>query len=106
MIRTVRPRTENDYPTSDGKPMAETDIHRDVMVQSIWSLDHWFADEPMVYVSGNLLVYYVPGNKRKHLAAWWERVSNRPTWRRVARTGPQPYEDGVTADVVEKQFRR
>jgi glutathione S-transferase len=29
---------------------------------------------------------------RKHLAAWWERVSARDSWRKVARTGPQPYE--------------
>ena len=28
---------------------------------------------------------------RKNLAAWWERVSSRPTWRGVARTGQQPY---------------
>src|SRR4051794_21978605 len=56
------------YPTSDGKPMAETDIHRDVMVQSIWSLERWYEDDPMVYVTGNLLVYYVPGNKRKHVS--------------------------------------
>ena len=45
-------------------------------------------------------------NKRKHLAAWWERVSNRPTWRRVARTGPQPYDDGVTADVAPRDLQR
>ena len=30
--------------------------------------------------------------KRKHLAAWWNRVSSRPTWKKVARTGPQPYD--------------
>ena len=31
---------------------------------------------------------------RKNLAAWWERVSGRPTWRKVARTGAQPYDNG------------
>lgn len=29
---------------------------------------------------------------RKNLNAWWEKVSRRDTWQRVARSGPQPYE--------------
>jgi glutathione S-transferase len=47
-----------------------------------------------------------PIARRKHVAAWWERVSARPAWIEVARTGPQPYEPGMTADVVEKLYRR
>jgi glutathione S-transferase len=43
---------------------------------------------------------------RRHLAAWWERVSGRPSWQRVARSGPQPYDPAVTADVIEQQYRR
>jgi glutathione S-transferase len=42
---------------------------------------------------------------RKHLAAWWERVSERSAWQRVARSGPQPYERGMTADVIERLYR-
>jgi Uma2 family endonuclease len=57
-----------EYPTSDGKPMAETDIHRDDMVDLIQTLQDRYADHPKVYVSGNLLLYYVEGDKRKHLA--------------------------------------
>src|SRR3981081_1879418 len=56
------------YPTSDGRPMAENDLHRILMMDLIQTLDYFFADKPMVYVSGNLLIYYVPGNKRKHVA--------------------------------------
>jgi Uma2 family endonuclease len=48
--------------------MAETDLHRDLMVALIEILRAWFAGEPMIYISGNLLLYYIPGNKRKHLA--------------------------------------
>jgi glutathione S-transferase len=44
--------------------------------------------------------------KRKHLAAWWERVSGRPTWRKVARTGAQPYETGVAVADIEMQLRQ
>ena len=44
-----------EYPSSDGKPMAETDIHRDLMAELIHELDAYFSDQPDVYVSGNLL---------------------------------------------------
>jgi glutathione S-transferase len=41
---------------------------------------------------------------RPHLRAWWERVSGRSTWQKVARTGPQPYEAGMTAEALENQY--
>jgi glutathione S-transferase len=43
--------------------------------------------------------------KRPSFAAWWERVSARPSWQRVARSGPQPYDVGMSADVVESLHR-
>jgi len=57
-----------DYPTSDGKRMAETDWHRDLMATLIQTLSAYYADDPMVYVSGNLLVFYEPGNRRRHVS--------------------------------------
>ena len=68
MASATIPKRKVDYPTSDGKPMAETDFHRDIMIALIQTLDYRFAARPRVYVSGNMLVYYVPGNKRKHVA--------------------------------------
>ncbi|QDU22478.1 Uma2 family endonuclease [Urbifossiella limnaea] len=68
MIRPPRAQPRNDYPTSDGKPMAETDLHRDLMAEVIQTLKWWFRDRADVYVSGNLLVYYEKGNKRIHVA--------------------------------------
>jgi Uma2 family endonuclease len=59
---------KNDYPTSDGKPLAETDLHRDLMLALIETLKWWFRDRPKVYVSGNLLVHYEKGNRRVHVA--------------------------------------
>jgi Uma2 family endonuclease len=59
---------ETIYPTSDGRPMAETDWHRDIMYALIKVLQAFFASDPLVYVSGNLLLYYVPGNKRRHVS--------------------------------------
>lgn len=56
------------YPESDGKPMAETDLHRDEMFDLIAMLQARYADAPDVYVSGNLLLYYQEGNPRAAVA--------------------------------------
>ena len=68
MKLTERAAAETEYPSSDGQPMAETDVHRKRMTETIETLEDWFAPDPNVYVSGNLLVYYVPGNRYRHLA--------------------------------------
>jgi Uma2 family endonuclease len=57
-----------EYPTSDGQPMAETDFHRNLMFATILQLSNWFTSDPRAYVSGNLLIFYEQGNKRKHVA--------------------------------------
>jgi Uma2 family endonuclease len=65
-----RPRAGRkvEYPTSDGKPMAETEVHRDLMVDLIQTLKAHFEAVPDVYVSGNLMLFYEEGNKRKHIS--------------------------------------
>jgi Uma2 family endonuclease len=57
-----------DYPTSDGRPMAETDVHRDLMLDLIETLKVRFAADPEIYVSGNLLLFYEEGNRRRHVS--------------------------------------
>jgi Uma2 family endonuclease len=57
-----------DYPSGDGLPMAETPLHRQNLTDQIAMLSAWFAGEPQVYVSGNMFVYYVRGNRNKHVA--------------------------------------
>jgi Uma2 family endonuclease len=49
------------YPESDGQPMGETDIHRDLVLELVSTLARWFAGRPDVYVTGNLFFYYVKG---------------------------------------------
>lgn len=56
------------YPESDGKPMAETDIHRQLLSDLIGALETFFQNQPDLYVSGNLLIYYVEGNPKKRIA--------------------------------------
>jgi Uma2 family endonuclease len=62
------PVLQNEYPTSDGKPMAETERHRDLMIDLIRTLQHHCRDEPRICVSGNMLVFYEPGNRRRHVS--------------------------------------
>lgn len=56
------------YPESDGKPMAETDQHRNLMMDFIFMLKDHFEAVNDVYVSGNLLMYYEEGNIHKSVA--------------------------------------
>ncbi|MFN8559810.1 MAG: Uma2 family endonuclease [Dehalococcoidia bacterium] len=56
------------YPEGDGKPMAETDDHRIVMMDSITVLSERYQDRPDVYVSGNLLLYYEEGNPKASIS--------------------------------------
>ncbi len=56
------------YPESDGKPMAETDRHRRLIMDFILMLEDHFKDVNDVYVSGDLLMYYEEGNIYKSVA--------------------------------------
>src|SRR5271154_5942886 len=67
MATTTLNKSKIEYPSSDGKPMAETDTHRVCMVTNIDRLERFFAGLK-VYVSGNLLIYYVKDNPRKSVA--------------------------------------
>ena len=57
-----------EYPTSDGKPLAESDLHFDRITYAAHALKIRYADTPDVYVGANMLVYDEPGNPRRHLA--------------------------------------
>lgn len=52
------------YPESDGQPMAETDLHPEVMTDLINGLKRRYAHAPDVYISGNLFCYEVQGDPR------------------------------------------
>jgi Uma2 family endonuclease len=49
------------YPETDGEPMAETDKHRDLLTGIIETLKNFYIEDEDVYVTGNLLFYYVEG---------------------------------------------
>jgi Uma2 family endonuclease len=68
MASVTKKRGPIEYPTTDGKPMAETDFHCLIITALKQTLDFHFAANPMIYVSGNLLMYYVRGDKHKHVS--------------------------------------
>ncbi|MEK7276650.1 MAG: Uma2 family endonuclease [Chloroflexota bacterium] len=59
---TSLPRLQIEYPESDGKPMAETDIHARELINTRETLKDFFRDAPNVYVSGNMMMYYEEGD--------------------------------------------
>ena len=65
---TARTSDDIDYPDGDGRPMAETPVHRQNLTDLIAMLEAHFDADPMVYVSGNMFVYYERGNRYRCLA--------------------------------------
>ncbi len=56
------------YPEEDGKPMAVSDLHRRILIRTLLVLEAYFAQSPEVYISGDILMYYVEGDPRKSVS--------------------------------------
>jgi Uma2 family endonuclease len=56
------------YPETDGKPMAASDLHLEILIWLLQTLKSHFAPKPEVYVSGDILTYYTEGNPRAVVA--------------------------------------
>jgi Uma2 family endonuclease len=94
------------YPESDGKPMAETDIHRDWMFQIIDLLKGYFLGQ-RVYVSGNLLIYYVEGDPKKSLAPDVFVVKDcDPRRRRIFKIWEEKLVPFMTVETTSRKTRR
>jgi len=57
-----------EYPTRDGKPMGETDKHRELMSYLISALKGYFANQQNVYISGNNFVFWEEGNPKARIS--------------------------------------
>jgi Uma2 family endonuclease len=91
------PATEIRYPESDGQPMAETDVHRKLLMDLDFVLRTFFRDEPQVYVAGNLLIYFVEGDPTQSVAPDMFVVKGVPKQdRRIYRV----WREGKAPDVV------
>jgi Uma2 family endonuclease len=94
------------YPESDGKPMGETDDHRNEMVRHIELLEDYFRGQ-QVYVSGDLLVYYVQGNPRKYVVPDAFVVKGiAPHTRRVYKTWVEGKSPDVVIETTSRKTRR
>ena len=56
------------YPAEDGKPMAVSDYHRRILIRTLGVIEEHFRQMPQIYVSGDILMYYVKGDPRKSVS--------------------------------------
>ena len=68
MSQRVPPSAAVEYPSYDGRPMAENDWQLHAIIDAISVLDRYFEDREDVYVSGDLLIYYEEGNPKARVA--------------------------------------
>jgi Uma2 family endonuclease len=52
-----------EYPESDGEPMAETQLHVNLMIDLRCALQRRYDTQPDVYVGTNMFMYWVKGDK-------------------------------------------
>ena len=52
------------YPESDGKPMADTDLHLYWIKRVQDMIETYFSQSPGVYISGNIMMYDIEGPAR------------------------------------------
>ena len=52
------------YPESDGKPMADTDLHLYWIKRVQDMIETYFSQDPGVYISGNIMMYDIEGTAR------------------------------------------
>ena len=107
MSRSIVPPVAVEYPSGDGKPMAENDAQLAAILYGIGALRVYYQGRADVYVSGDLLMYYEEGNakasiapdvfvvfgvkdrRRRHYLVWEEgkgpdfvlEVASKSTWR-------------------------
>ena len=105
MSSVIQVRQVN-YPESDGKPMGETDDHRQEMVRHIEVLGDFFRDQK-VYVTGDLLVYYVQGDPRKYVVPdCFVAKGISPRARRVYKIWAEGKAPDVVIETTSRKTRR
>lgn len=52
------------YPETDGKPMAASDMHREILIRILQTLEAHFEQYPDVYISGDIMMYDIEDPRR------------------------------------------
>jgi Uma2 family endonuclease len=92
------PKTEIEYPESDGKPMADNTLQWEWIVTIKNELETLFWDDPEVFVASDLLWYPYEGNNRTSVAPDVLVAFGRPKGHRGCYM--QWKEDGIAPQVV------
>jgi len=96
MISSAHPQVE--YPESDGKPLADNTLQFRYITTIQGGLDAMFADNPQVFVAGDLLWYPIKGDNRTRCAPDVMVILGRPKGDRGSYK--QWEEDGIAPQVV------
>jgi Uma2 family endonuclease len=97
---------EIEYPESDGKPVAETDLHLEWMIYIRNVLKYRYRKQ-RVYIGANLLLYYVRGNPHKSVAPDTFVVKDcDPGPRRTFKTWVEERNPDVVFEVTSSSTRR
>src|SRR5437879_1949266 len=83
-----------EYPDSDGKPLGETPRHVRNNLFAFDILDRFFADDPEVYVAANMFLYYVEGDRRRHVSPDLFVVKGVPKLTEPERRSYRTWEEG------------
>jgi len=103
LIRTV---DEIEYPESDGKPMGETDLHRDWMIRLLDILRLRYRGQ-RVYVASDLLVYYREGDPSQFVVPDLFVVQDcDPSRRRTFKIWEEGKVPEVVIEVTSRSTRR
>jgi Uma2 family endonuclease len=108
-MRTLIPgfTIPKEYPSSDGKPVAETEVHIDALTDLRVRLKAWAATQDGVFAAGNLLVYYEEGNPSRHLSPDCFVAFGVPSHRRdTFRTWVEGVVPSVVFEITSKTTRR
>ena len=68
VIQSERPAAAVEYPSSDGKPVAESDFQLTVLTYAREALRTHFREREDVYVAANLFIYHREGDKQVRVA--------------------------------------
>lgn len=99
--------TRTEYPSSEGKPVAETEAHIDALTDLRARLKAWAETQEQVFAAGNLLVYYEEGNAGRHLPPDCFVVFGVPNHRRETfRTWEEQAVPSVVFEITSRTTRR
>ena len=107
----VQPAIE--YPSSDGKPVAETPVHYECMVYTTAVLKCRYREDADVYVGANMLHYYEEGNPGASVApdvfvVFGARKDELRAggWRDVYKVWEEPKAPDFVLEVTSRSTRR